>query len=51
CGNGNHNEVTKVINKAHELDLQNRFINSKCSKYMLSNDQIEETEQKIGLFT
>ncbi|RIB03098.1 NMDA receptor-regulated protein 1-domain-containing protein [Gigaspora rosea] len=39
------------MNEAHELDLQDRFINSKCSKYMLSNDQIKEAEQKIGLFT
>ncbi|RIB24053.1 hypothetical protein C2G38_2134138 [Gigaspora rosea] len=48
---GNHNEATKVMNEARELDLQDRFINSKCSKYMLRNDQIEEAEQKIGLFT
>ncbi|CAG8494448.1 1112_t:CDS:10, partial [Scutellospora calospora] len=48
---GNLNEAMKVMNEARELDLQDRFINSKCSKYMLRNDQTEEAEQKIGLFT
>ncbi|CAG8552241.1 5817_t:CDS:10, partial [Racocetra fulgida] len=48
---GDLNEAMKVMNEARELDLQDRFINSKCSKYMLRNDQAEEAEQKIGLFT
>ncbi|CAG8665248.1 17380_t:CDS:10, partial [Dentiscutata erythropus] len=48
---GNLDEAMKVMNEARELDLQDRFINSKCSKYMLRNDQTEEAEQKIGLFT
>ncbi|CAG8823820.1 11946_t:CDS:1, partial [Gigaspora margarita] len=39
------------MNEACQLDLQDRFINLKYSKYMLRNDQIEEAEQKIRLFT
>lgn len=39
------------MNEARELDLQDRFINSKCTKYYLRNNQIAEAEKIIGLFT
>jgi hypothetical protein len=35
---------------ARSLDLQDRFINTKCTKYMLLNNQIEKAEATIGLF-
>jgi len=44
-------EATKAMNDARELDLQDRFINSKCVKYLLRNNQAEEAEKTIGYFT
>ena len=40
-----------IMNEARELDLQDRFVNSKCVKYMLRNGKIEEAEKTAGLFT
>ncbi|CAG8567067.1 5151_t:CDS:10, partial [Paraglomus brasilianum] len=48
---GDMNEAMKAMNDARELDLQDRFINSKCVKYMLRNNQAEEAEKTIGYFT
>ncbi|CAG8471960.1 12678_t:CDS:10, partial [Acaulospora colombiana] len=48
---GNLPEAVKTMNEARELDLQDRFINSKCSKYMLRNGQDTDAEKTIGLFT
>ncbi|CAJ0644182.1 14066_t:CDS:10 [Entrophospora sp. SA101] len=48
---GDISEAMKVMNEARELDLQDRFINSKCAKYMLRVDQTDEAEKTIGLFT
>lgn len=39
------------MNEARELDLQDRFINSKCAKYLLRADRVEEAEKTISLFT
>lgn len=39
------------MNEARELDLQDRFINSKCAKYLLRVGKIEEAEKMLGLFT
>lgn len=39
------------MNTARELDLQDRFINTICTKYMLRNDQQKLAEDTIGLFT
>jgi len=39
------------MNYARELDLQDRFVNSKCVKYMLRNGNIDEAEKTAGLFT
>jgi hypothetical protein len=39
------------MNEARELDLQDRFINSKCAKYYIRNDKIAEAEKILGLFT
>ncbi|KAI8093113.1 NMDA receptor-regulated protein 1-domain-containing protein [Halteromyces radiatus] len=48
---GKPQEAADVMNDARELDLQDRFINSKCAKYMLRADRVEEAEKTIGLFT
>jgi peptide alpha-N-acetyltransferase len=43
--------AARVMNDARELDLQDRFINSKSAKYYIRNDKIEEAEKILGLFT
>ncbi|CAI2168319.1 5145_t:CDS:10 [Funneliformis geosporum] len=48
---GDLSKAMKVMDEARELDLQDRFINSKCTKYMLRNDQPKEAIKTIGLFT
>ena len=42
--------ATAALNEARELDLQDRFINSKCSKYMLRADKMAEAEKTVVLF-
>jgi peptide alpha-N-acetyltransferase len=39
-----------VMNDARELDLQDRFINSKSTKYHIRNDNVERAEKSIALF-
>ena len=39
------------MNEAREMDLQDRFINSKSAKYMLRANQIDEAEKTLALFT
>ncbi|KAG0166624.1 hypothetical protein DFQ28_007067 [Apophysomyces sp. BC1034] len=48
---GDIDKAAEVMNDARELDLQDRFINSKCAKYMLRAGKIEEAETTLGLFT
>ncbi|KAI8344094.1 NMDA receptor-regulated protein 1-domain-containing protein [Chlamydoabsidia padenii] len=48
---GKPQDAADVMNDARELDLQDRFINSKCAKYMLRADRVEDAEKTIGLFT
>ncbi|TPX56185.1 hypothetical protein PhCBS80983_g04730 [Powellomyces hirtus] len=48
---GDSEAAMKTMNKAREIDLQDRFINSKCTKYMLRNDKMEDAEKTITLFT
>ncbi|EPZ33002.1 Tetratricopeptide-like helical domain-containing protein [Rozella allomycis CSF55] len=39
-----------VMNEARELDLQDRFVNTKSCKYYLRNNEIEKAEKIISLF-
>ncbi|KAL0091618.1 NMDA receptor-regulated protein 1-domain-containing protein [Phycomyces blakesleeanus] len=48
---GRAEEASKVMDEARKLDLQDRFINSKCAKYMLRAGHIAEAEKTVGLFT
>ncbi|ORX62151.1 N-terminal acetyltransferase A, auxiliary subunit [Hesseltinella vesiculosa] len=48
---GKIQEASEVMDEARQLDLQDRFINSKCAKYMLRANRIEDAEKTIGLFT
>ncbi|KAH6586115.1 hypothetical protein BASA50_009605 [Batrachochytrium salamandrivorans] len=40
-----------TMNYARLLDLQDRCINSKCTKYMLANNALKDAEDTISLFT
>ncbi|CAI5759957.1 unnamed protein product [Candida verbasci] len=44
-------EAMEVMNEGRELDLQDRFINSKATKYMLRNNCVNEAIDTISLFT
>ena len=44
-------KASDAMNTARKMDLQDRFVNSKCVKYMLRAGQIEEAEKTISLFT
>lgn len=48
---GKTEEASKIMNEARELDLQDRFVNSKCAKYMMRAGEIEEAERILNLFT
>ncbi|CAO0797104.1 unnamed protein product [Mucor circinelloides] len=48
---GQVQEASKIMNEAREMDLQDRFINSKCAKYLLRAGHIDEAERVLGLFT
>ncbi|KAJ3307506.1 N-alpha-acetyltransferase 15, NatA auxiliary subunit [Blyttiomyces sp. JEL0837] len=47
---GGPEEAMNVMDQARKRDLQDRFINTKCSKYMLRNDKIELAESTVVLF-
>ncbi|KAF8940408.1 N-alpha-acetyltransferase 16, NatA auxiliary subunit [Haplosporangium gracile] len=48
---GDHVAAMEALNEARELDLQDRFINTKCTKYMLRADNMAEAEKTAVLFT
>lgn len=48
---GQVEEASKIMNEAREMDLQDRFINSKCAKYLLRAGHIDEAERVLSLFT
>ncbi|CEP08700.1 hypothetical protein [Parasitella parasitica] len=48
---GKVEEASKIMNEAREMDLQDRFINSKCAKYLLRAGHTDEAERVLGLFT
>ncbi|KAF9578148.1 N-alpha-acetyltransferase 16, NatA auxiliary subunit, partial [Lunasporangiospora selenospora] len=47
---GNYVEAMDSLNEARELDLQDRFINSKCVKYMIRADKMSEAEKTAVMF-
>lgn len=48
---GNPVEAAKVMNYARELDLKDRYINTKCAKYQLRNDENKAALATMSLFT
>lgn len=48
---GRIGEAADALNDARELDLQDRFVNTKCAKYLLRAGRYEEAEKVVVLFT
>ncbi|XP_063929620.1 N-alpha-acetyltransferase 16, NatA auxiliary subunit-like isoform X3 [Zophobas morio] len=48
---GNFTKAANFINEARELDLADRFLNTKCIKYMLLDDRLLQAESIVALFT
>uniref|UniRef100_A0A914XGM6 Uncharacterized protein n=1 Tax=Plectus sambesii TaxID=2011161 RepID=A0A914XGM6_9BILA len=48
---GNPEEAAHYMEQAQQLDTADRYINSKCAKYMLRAGMITEAEQMCGKFT
>ena len=47
---GDTQAAVEFMNKARELDLADRCINTKCVKYMIYNGQLEEADRIVALF-
>ena len=43
--------ASAVVNSGRELDLQDRYLNNKCTKYYFRSNQIPEAMRSISLFT
>lgn len=43
--------ASKAMNEAREMDLKDRYINTKCAKYQLRNDENQAAIDTMGLFT
>ncbi|KAI5964159.1 uncharacterized protein KGF55_002101 [Candida pseudojiufengensis] len=48
---GKLREASNVMTQGRELDLQDRFINSKATKYLLRDNRVDEAIDCISLFT
>ena len=44
-------KASKTMNEAREMDLKDRYINTKCAKYQLRNNENEVAVSTMGLFT
>lgn len=44
-------EASEWMNRARQMDLQDRYLNTKATRYMLRNDQVDEAKATIALFT
>lgn len=48
---GNAQKASTAMNEAREMDLKDRYINTKCAKYQLRNNEHETAVSTMGLFT
>jgi peptide alpha-N-acetyltransferase len=48
---GNVEQASKFMNAAREMDLKDRYINTKCAKYQLRNNEHDNAINTMGLFT
>ncbi len=44
-------KASEAMNNAREMDLKDRYINTKCAKYQLRNNEHETAVSTMGLFT
>jgi peptide alpha-N-acetyltransferase len=44
-------KASKTMNEAREMDLKDRYINTKCAKYQLRNNENDVAISTMGLFT
>ncbi|KAL1306936.1 hypothetical protein AAFC00_005577 [Neodothiora populina] len=44
-------QASAAMNEARELDLKDRYINTKCAKYQLRNNENDKAIETMGLFT
>lgn len=49
--NGDYEQSAKITEEVRRLDLQDRYLNNKATKYFLRNDQIDQGMETIALFT
>ena len=48
---GDIDEAVKLMDEAQSLDTADRYINSKCAKYMLMASQVQEATDMCAKFT
>lgn len=48
---GRIQDAADALQEARELDLQDRFVNTKCTKYLLRAGRFEDAEKVVVLFT
>ena len=48
---GDHDEAVRAMDEAQSLDTADRYVNSKCAKYMLRVNQIAEASDLCSKFT
>ncbi|KAB8339186.1 hypothetical protein FH972_022121 [Carpinus fangiana] len=48
---GNISEASKAMSHARELDIKDRYINTKCAKYQLRNDENADALATMSKFT
>lgn len=48
---GNIREAARWMDEAQALDTADRFINSKCAKYLLKAGLVKEAEEMCAKFT
>lgn len=48
---GDIDEAVKWLDEAQSLDTADRYINSKCAKYMLRANMVKEAEEMCAKFT
>ena len=48
---GNTQKASEAMDQARNLDLKDRYINTKAAKYQLRNNETEKALETVGLFT
>ncbi|KJZ73274.1 hypothetical protein HIM_07278 [Hirsutella minnesotensis 3608] len=48
---GDLHKASEMMDHARKLDLKDRYINSKCAKYQLRNNENDKALKTVGLFT